>query len=105
MGRIALSLIAWVLVLLDHSHGSETETKADFLLQAAGNVIDSDNMSCIGMHLSGYLGFWHLQCATIHGCVRAKCLLNEISVAKDAFSSTDRSSSFASIGRFLLSFE
>lgn len=69
------------------------------------DVMDYDNMSCIVMHHSGYLDFWHLQCAMTHGCARAKCEVNETSVAKDAFSSPDWSFLFASIGYSLLSFE
>lgn len=42
----------------------------------------NDNMSCIRMHLFGYLGFWHLHCATICGYPWVKCLLCEISVPK-----------------------
>lgn len=105
MDIIPLSLVAWIFDLAGSFARIRAQDNNRSILQATDDVIDSDNMSCIVMHLSGYLGFWHLQCATSHSCARAKCLLNETSVAKDASSSTDRSFSFASIGRFLFPFK
>jgi len=57
---IALSLIAWVFGFAGLFARLKARNNSSY-------VINSDSMSCIVMNLSGYLGFGHLQCATIQG--------------------------------------